>query len=148
VTTWLDYAGEWLAPLNAAEKLNGIPHNLLARQCYKESGFNPDAKSSAGAVGIMQLEPAFFPHAGQNPVNDIATAAAYLRELHDRFQDWQLSLAAYDWGPGDVHRWLTDNQPFSAMPIETQNYVKQIVADVPVPGMLVATGDANGKSDG
>ncbi len=142
MSDWLTASGaaEWIPVLNAAEKIHSIPTNLLARQCFEESSFNPAAHNPSGATGIMQLEPAFFPHAGQNPVNDIATAAAYLAELHREFNDWTLALAGYDWGPGSVRKWLAAKEPFSAMPIETQNYVKQIVADVPVPGMLADPG--------
>ena len=140
MTTWLDHGTDYLGPLNAAEKINGIPHDLLARQCFQESGFNPEAHSSAGAVGIMQLEPAYFPDAGKNPVNDITTAARYMAQLHAEFGDWQLALAAYDWGPGSVRHWQTEKQPFTAMPVETQLYVKRIVADVPIAGCLCPGG--------
>ena len=138
MSNWLTTPGaaQWLPVLNAAEKIQGIPTDLLARQCYEESGFNPEARNPSGAVGIMQLEPMYFPDAGKNPVNDIATAAAYLAQLHARFTDWQLALAAYDWGPGAVHHWLSAKEAFSAMPAETRNYVTQIVADVPVAGCL------------
>ncbi len=137
MTTWLDHATDFIGPLNAAEKINGIPHDLLARQCYEESQFNPEARNESGALGIMQLEPQYFPGAGNNPINDIETAARYMAQLHTEFGDWQLALAAYDWGPGNVRKWKANNRPFSAMPPETRKYVSQIVADVPVAGCLV-----------
>jgi hypothetical protein len=140
--TWLDAPGaaEWLPILRAAEKLNDIPTNLLCRQCYEESKFNPHAKSPAGAVGIMQLEPRYFPGAGNNPIVDISTAAAYMRQLHHEFDDWQLALAAYNWGPGAVRSWVEKGRDPNAMPVETRNYVSQIVADVPVAGSLCPGG--------
>lgn len=135
-------AERWMPTLHAAEKIQSIPADLLCRQCYEESRFNPEAKSPAGAVGIMQLEPAYFPHAGVNPVVDISTAAAYLASLHREFDDWTMALAAYNWGPGSLRHWINDGRNPAAMPVETRNYVAQIVADVPIAGYL-QPGDAN-----
>lgn len=132
----------YMGALNAAEMIYGIPTNLLARVAYEESHFRADiidgsVKSPAGAVGIMQLLPQFFPGAGVNPAADINTAAGYLAKLYADYKDWQLALAAYNWGPGNVQHWLNGDETFSAMPTETQNYVTQICADVPVTGELV-----------
>lgn len=132
---------KWVPILNAAEDKYAIPTDMLARQAFEESSFLPEVisgakRSPAGAVGIMQLMPEDFPGAGQDPVRDIDTAANYLASLAQRFShDWQVALAAYDWGPGNVHRWLAEGGP---LPTETLNYVKQIVADVPVGGQIIA----------
>ena len=133
-------AAKWIPVLNAAEQKYGIPHDLLARQCYEESRFNPTAKNAhSGATGIMQLLPRYFPGAGESPVKDINTGAQYLASLAKRFGgDWQLALAAYDWGPGSVSSWLKAGAPFAEMPTETQIYVSEITADVPITGVLVA----------
>ena len=132
----------WMPVLNAAEGTYGIPTNLLARIAYQESHFRRDiidgtTKSSAGAVGIMQLLPQYFPGAGVDPTADIATAGAYLARLCKDFTNWQLALAGYNWGPRNVLNWLNTAEPFSAMPTETQNYIQQICSDVPVTGELV-----------
>jgi soluble lytic murein transglycosylase-like protein len=123
------------------ESNNGIPTNLLFRMGYQESRFRPDiisgaTVSSAGAIGIMQLEPQFFPGAGQNPQTDIATAGAYLAKLYSQFGDWQLAVAAYNDGPGNIANWES-NPDASSLPLETQNYVADVFADVPVEGSLI-----------
>jgi soluble lytic murein transglycosylase-like protein len=129
--------------LNAAEVKYGIPQNLLARVAFQESSFRRSVidgttKSDAGAVGIMQLLPQFFPDAGVDPAADIDTAARYLANLQRVFQgDWQLALAAYNWGPSNVQKCLSNQSTLSAMPTETQHYVTEICADVPVGGVLV-----------
>src|SRR5271170_7446373 len=92
----------WITPLNNAEDKYGIPRDLLARVAYEESHFRQDiisgaTLSSAGAIGIMQLLPQYFPGAGQSPSADINTAAGLLFSLYDRFHDWQVALAAYNW---------------------------------------------------
>jgi hypothetical protein len=135
--TWINAGAAWIPQIQAMEAKDGIPNLLSCRQCYQESRFNPDAKNAtSGAVGLFQLLPQFFPGAGADPVKDITTACGYLASLHKRFADWQLALAAYDWGPGNLSEWLKDKGTFATLPTETQNYVSQIVADVPVQGVL------------
>jgi len=119
-----------------------------------ESAFNPNATSVARAAGMWQFMPSTGQHFGlkQNWWFDsrrdvlAATTGAldYLQKLHDEFDDWQLSLAAYNWGEGNVRRAIarnkakglpTDYASLTGMPAETQNYVpklqavKNIVAD-------------------
>lgn len=136
---------EWMPTLNATEVKYGIPHDLLGRIAYQESHFRPDiisgaTRSAAGAVGIMQLLPQYFPGAGDNPANDIERAGQFLGSLYRRFGDWQVAVAAYNWGGGNVHHEFTvdaDTYVLADMPKETRNYVTQIAADVPIPGVLV-----------
>lgn len=109
-----------------------LPENLLARVAYQESRFRKDiidgtTKSSAGAQGIMQIVPAYHP--GVNPLvpaEAIRYAAKYLRQLYNQFGSWKLALAGYNAGPGNVVKY-GGVPPFK----ETQNYVSQILSDVP-----------------
>ncbi len=128
--------------LNTTEAQYGIPPDLLARIAYQESHFRSDiisgaTTSPAGAIGIMQLMPRYFPGAGENPIQDIATAGQYLAQLYQQFQDWQLAVAAYNDGPGNVTAVLNGTK---TLPLETQNYVAGVFADVPVQGSLIAVG--------
>lgn len=129
----------YLPYLNSAEVQYGIPTDLLARIAYQESHFRADiisgaTRSSAGAVGIMQLEPQYFPGAGTDPVQDIDTAGAYLAKLYSEFGDWQIAVAAYNDGPGNL---VAYEQGTKALPAETQNYIADVFADVPVSGTLI-----------
>jgi hypothetical protein len=138
--SWRDgqNAAKWIPVISTAEIMRDIPKGLSSRQCYQESRFNPLARNpTSGAIGLFQLLAQYFPGAGVDPVKDIGTATAYLASLAKRFKgDWQLGLAAYDWGPGSVDKWQKSGAPFESMPKETRDYVSQIVADVPVPGVL------------
>jgi soluble lytic murein transglycosylase-like protein len=121
------------------EQNNAIPTNLLFRLGYQESHFRPDiidgsTVSPAGAVGIMQLMPQYFPGAGQDAQTDIATAGTYLAKLFGQFNDWQLAVAAYNDGPGNISSYLAGTKQ---LPLETQNYVADVFADVPVQGSLI-----------
>ncbi len=113
-----------------------------------ESAYNPVAYSSAHASGIWQ----FIPSTGKNyglkqnwwydGRRDViaATGAAldYLQVLHGMFNDWELALAAYNWGEGAVQRAIDRNQAkglgtdylslAAGMPAETRNYLPKLLA--------------------
>ncbi len=83
---------------------------LMAAQCYQESTFDPQARSWAGACGLMQIMPATATHLGlphssiYNPEDNIAAAAKYIKELNGLFGDVPAServsfvLASYNGG--------------------------------------------------
>lgn len=132
--------GRWRLPVRGfaykqafidAEKKYSLPENILARMAYQESRFRPEIidgtlKSSAGAVGIMQIIPRWHPGVDPyEPFGSIDYAGRYMRDLFNKFGSWRLALAAYNWGPGNVQR-----KGFAAAPTETQNYVNQITTDI------------------
>jgi len=127
-------AQKYLPTLNAAEDAYDIPRDLLARVAYQESHFRDDiisgaTQSSAGAQGLMQLVPKWYP--GVNPLDPfqaINAAAKSLANYYQQFRSWKLALAAYNWGPGNLAKNL--NIP-GKWPQETLDYVSQISADVP-----------------
>ncbi len=118
----------------------------LALLPFVESAFNPNAVSSAKAAGMWQ----FIPSTGksfdlkQNAFRDdrrdvlASTRAAldYLQKLHGMFGDWQLALAAYNWGEGNVGKALTKQRNAGGslayadlpMPMETRFYVPKLQA--------------------
>ena len=132
---WNDERPDLMALLNQAETHYGIPPDLLARIAYQECSWRNEVidctvKSPAGAVGMFQLIPDYFPGAGLDWRKDAATAAQYLVSLFRRFQTWQNAVAAYNWGPGNFHRYLT--LPGITMPEETSNYLADVFNDVSV----------------
>lgn len=66
---------------------------LMAAQCYQESCFDPNAKSWAGACGLMQIMPATASHLGlpmsmiHDPESNVAASARYMSELQGKFRD-------------------------------------------------------------
>ncbi|ADU50689.1 Lytic transglycosylase catalytic [Thermaerobacter marianensis DSM 12885] len=105
---------------------HGLDPALLRAVIEAESGWNPAARSPAGALGLMQLMPATARALGVtdpfDPVQNLEAGARYLRQQLERFGDWRLALAAYNAGPGAVeeHGGLP---PFP----ETRAYVEKVL---------------------
>lgn len=134
---WLSYGTQYLPTINATEQQYGLPTNFLAAVAYQESAFNPDAFNPSGATGMFQLMPQFFPGAGNSWSTDARTAAKYLASLYNQFGDWQMALAAYNWGPGNLNNLVAGGDvSLSQLPSETQNYVTRIAGATGVQGAL------------
>ena len=112
----------------------GISPVYFVRQIYAESGFNPNAYSPAGAIGIAQFIPSTAASLGVNPYDPVSSldgAARYMASLSNQFGgDYAKGLAAYNAGSGAVQNAVNragDNW-LSLMPYETQVYIQKITA--------------------
>lgn len=123
----------------------GLPTEL-ALLPFIESAFNPVALSSAKASGIWQFMPAtgrdfdlrqnLFRDDRRDVLASTRAALDYLERLHGMFGDWQLALAAYNWGEGNVQRAIAKNRRAGKgtdyeslrMPAETRWYVPKLQA--------------------
>jgi len=109
----------------AIAREEGVDPDLFLRLIQQESSFNPDAVSSAGAIGLGQLMPGTAADLGVDPYEpeeNLRGSARYLRQQLDSFGDTTLALAAYNAGPGNVRKY-GGVPPFE----ETQNYVSKIL---------------------
>ncbi|MGH3136690.1 MAG: lytic transglycosylase domain-containing protein [Gaiellaceae bacterium] len=130
-------------PLEYAHIVRGHAQNhdvdpaLLAAVIYAESRFDPNARSAAGAVGLMQLLPEtakgiavrtggtrFVVEDLVDPEINVRYGSWYLDHLLDRYGDSRLALAAYHAGQGNVDRWLREGRGI-AFP-ETRSYVEEV----------------------
>lgn len=114
-----------------------LPPGLLEAVAYRESRFREDiitgrVRSSAGAVGIMQIVPKWHPEVGEagalDPLRAVPYAARYLRQLFERFGNWKHALAAYNWGPTALAKAIAAGTP-AKWPAETVAYVAEISAN-------------------
>jgi soluble lytic murein transglycosylase-like protein len=114
----------------------GVSPALLAAQLMAESGFDPNAGSSAGAMGIAQFMPSTAASYGlTNPFDPVAAIDAQAHLMSDllrQFGSPELALAAYNAGPGAV-------EPCNCIPPypETQAYVTRIIALLGGAGALL-----------
>ncbi len=144
---------KWSYPLKYEEQVEkyaaeyGLDDMLVYSIIRCESSFDPEARSRAGACGLMQLMPTTAQWFAENkekieysqemlfdPDYNIRLGCAYLSYLDERF-DGNLGnmLAAYNAGEGRVRQWLSspiyseDGQNLSAIPYpETKNYVERV----------------------
>lgn len=140
-----DRARRYLYFITSEVERRGMPSEIALLPMI-ESAFNPGALSTTRASGIWQFMPATGKNFGlkQNWWHDDrrdvigATNGAldYLQKLHDMFGDWELALAAYNWGEGAVQRAQSRNRKLGLpidysslkVPPETRNYVPKLLA--------------------
>ena len=110
-----------------------------------ESGLNATVRSRAAAVGLWQfvyytgkmydLHADWYIDERMDPVKSTEAAAKYIRSLYSMFGDWELALAAYNCGPGNVRKAIRRSgyknkfwDIYAYLPRETRGYVPQFVA--------------------
>jgi soluble lytic murein transglycosylase len=130
-------------PLRYEQVVRGHARNyrlnpaLLAAVIYTESKFDANARSDAGAIGLMQLLPdtakgiairtggkRFVVSDLTNPEINVRYGAWYLRHLLDRYGDEQTALAAYNAGQANVDRWRSGGVGIQFP--ETRYYVDKV----------------------
>jgi membrane-bound lytic murein transglycosylase D len=143
--TWLKRSGRYQELIQSELRERRLPEDLMWVAMI-ESGFDPRAKSPAGAVGLWQFMPAtgevyglqVTRHMDQRKNPHLATQAAahHLRDLYFRFGSWDLALAAYNmgyeqlldaidkYGTADFNELARQE----AIPSETAAYVPKITA--------------------
>jgi len=139
-------AALWKTPANgmkyeplflAATKKYDLPPGLLSRIAWQESRYNPKAFNKASnASGIMQIVPKWHPGADPwKPEYAIPYAASYLARLYRIFRNWPQTIAAYNWGEGNLQKYAIDpygTKWLAHVPAETYDYVTAVTRDTGV----------------
>jgi len=107
-------------------KINNVDPKLIHSIIKVESNYKPNAKSSSGATGLMQIMPRTARAIGYKRVegieNNIACGSKYLRYLKHKFKKDKLVVASYNAGEGNVVRYGYKVPPYR----ETLNYVSKV----------------------
>jgi membrane-bound lytic murein transglycosylase D len=138
-------AGRYEQALRAILREHGLPQDLVYLSMI-ESGYDPNAYSSAHAVGLWQflastarrygLRVTYWIDERRDPVLATHAAAAYLKDLYEEFGSWYLAAAAYNGGSSRVRRairrsgtrdfWTIARRRY--LPTETREYVPKFIA--------------------
>lgn len=128
--TSADFPNTYDSIINEASKKYSVPENLIKAVIKQESNYMPNAVSSKGAIGLMQIMPSTGALLGiedeellKDPYTNIMTGTKYLSQMLNRYDGrLDLSLSAYNAGPN-----LVDKLQRIPNIDETKNYVKNII---------------------
>lgn len=132
VPTGHKYAQE----LISEAKKQGRDPNVLLKMLQKETGGleHPEtARSKAGALGIAQFMPATAKQYGIDPTDPKQAIPAMVKHfgyLEDKFGDPKLAMAAYNWGEGNVKKWLKQGADPRKLPQETRQYASMAAGGI------------------
>ncbi len=135
---------QFFPTFSASLKKYNLPDELKYLSIV-ESGLRPNAISRANAVGLWQfisstgkaygLNNNWYVDERMDPVEATDAASRYLRDLYNMFDSWELALAAYNCGPGNVRKAIRRSQYkrnfweiHRHLPRETRSYLPQYVA--------------------
>lgn len=118
---------------NAAQQ-TGVPANIISAMIKNESGYNPNAKSDAGAIGLTQLMPGTAEELGvdpNDPAQNVLGGAIYIKQMYEKTGNWHDAFVAYNEGGG---AW-DEGKRYS----ESESYADKVMTDA---------GDAGAPSAG
>lgn len=137
----LDFLNQTLDGLDGnnqpkSSSINGVPSYIVDAVIHQESRGNPNARSPKGAVGKMQLMADTARDMGLqvddqvderlDPDKNVKAGTKYLKQMYDKYKNWDDAFAAYNWGPGNVDKWIAQGRDISRLPDETKNYVNNL----------------------
>lgn len=142
----LKKAGPYISYVYAKTQQEGMPGELALLPIV-ESEYSPYARSKVGASGLWQIMPQTGSELGlkksssydgrRDIVASTHAALRFLDDLHNEFHNWELALAAYNWGPGNIERVIKNKHKWfgkpsfwdlNNLPKETKYYVPKLYA--------------------
>jgi len=132
------YPIKYIELVNALSISYNVDSALVFAIIKTESDFECEAKSSAGAVGLMQLLPSTALYISDlidydkkidlfNPICNIELGVAYFSYLFAKFENLKYSICAYNAGEGRVHEWVKSGQINNIPYKETKEYYEKVM---------------------
>lgn len=113
----------------------GVPPQLLAAVVQAESSSRIDVPDSPkGAIGLTQLMPETAKGLGvdpRDPEQNLRGGAQFLSQLRQKYGRDDFALAAYNWGPTNVDRWIATGADPAKLPADTRQYVSRVLSGAP-----------------
>lgn len=155
ITGWLKRSRRWYNMITELARTEGMPEEIIVLPMI-ESAYNPTSVSPKSAVGLWQFmyptgldyglnkRESIWVDERRDPIKSTRAGLRYLRDMYVEFNDWHLTLVAYNWGWGNVRRalkqtnlekptyWDLRTKKNIAMPNESQNYVPLFLALVKI----------------
>jgi membrane-bound lytic murein transglycosylase D len=148
---WLTRSGKYLELMKDILKEKNVPEEIVFLSLI-ESGFSPNAYSTAQAAGYWQfisstakrygLEIDWWRDERRDPVKSTVAAANYLKDLYGMFGSWNLAMAAYNAGEGKILRALNKTRTDDYWALLKTNHIKSETKDY-VPKFIAASLIAN-----
>lgn len=123
-------------PISATiNQANGVQTPMQQAVQTTESGNNPNAVSSAGAQGLMQVMPntqanpgfGVAPAKNNSPAELQRVGNDYINAMQAKYKDPTLAAIAYNMGPGKTDAWLQSGGDYNKLPNETKSYISQVM---------------------
>ncbi|RMF58145.1 MAG: LysM peptidoglycan-binding domain-containing protein, partial [Calditrichaeota bacterium] len=145
-TRWLQRTGRYEKLIKSILREEGAPEELFYLAMI-ESGLNPAARSYARAVGMWQfisatgkaygLHHSWWYDERRDPIKATRAAARHLLDLYERFGDWYLAIAGYNFNPRKIERRMSrynvdEFWELPRLPRQTRNYVPTFLAAVTI----------------
>ena len=145
------YPNNYVLSVKKYAKMYDVPQELVFSVIKAESNFDKNAVSLKGAVGLMQIMGTtgewvakkiemddFSKELLYEPDVNIEIGCFYLSYLLDLYKDDEkCALAAYNAGPANVDKWLTEQKTLEKIPFsETREYVKKVTKNIKIYDFL------------
>ena len=126
--SWVMNVDEYSSEVERVSNNRSVPKEVINALIMTESTGDKNAKSSAGAIGLTQILPeahGMLESDLYNVEENIDYGTKYLQQLKDKYGDWDIAIAAYNWGPGnmDAHIKKHGEVKLDELPAETRRQI-------------------------
>ena len=125
---WVMNISEYESDVEKISNHRGVPKEVINSLIMTESTGDPKAKSKVGAIGLTQIIPDAHGYSESelyDTYENIDYGTRYLQQLKDKYGDWDIAIAAYNWGPGNMDKHIKRHGKvrLDKLPAETRRQI-------------------------